>query len=83
MIKINTIPETTCELFLDGDLIGTIDSCLSLYDVRVQIMKEKAVGYYIEWQDMILYIDEDGKLDEWPKGFFDDYENLLDSLLGI
>ena len=83
MIKINTIKETTAKLFLDGDLIGTIDSCLSLYDVRVQIRESEAVGYYIEWQDEILYIDQYGKLDEWPRGFFDDYEILLDKLLGL
>jgi|AntAceMinimDraft_18_1070375.scaffolds.fasta_scaffold489129_1 predicted ATPase len=83
MIKINTIPETTCELFLDGKLIGTIDNSLSLYDVRVQIMKEKAVGYYIKWQDKILYINENGKLDEWPKGFFDGFDTYLILLLKI
>jgi hypothetical protein len=81
MIKINTITETTCKLFFDGDLVGIIDSTLSLYDARVQIMEEGEDGYYIEWQDKILYIDDEGKLDEWPRGFFDDYTILLDKLL--
>jgi len=82
MIQIHTITETTAKLYLDGDLIGTINSLLELNDVRIQIMQAKAIGYYIYWQDKILYIDDNGRLDEWPKGFFDEYENQLDTLLG-
>jgi aspartyl-tRNA(Asn)/glutamyl-tRNA(Gln) amidotransferase subunit B len=40
---------------------------------------EKAAEY--ETKRMIALI-EDGKINEnWPKGFFDEYENLLDELL--
>jgi predicted ATPase len=27
-------------------------------------------------------VNEDGKLDQWPTGFFDEFENTLDQLIG-
>lgn len=38
-------------------------------------------GTVIKWENQTLKIDKEGRLDEWPLGFFDTCENLLHELL--
>ena len=81
-MKINTIEETTAELFGPDDKhIGHITGVLQLNDIRIQVKKGSLEGYYIVWKDTILYIDIHGKLDEWPDGFFDIEDKQLHELL--
>lgn len=88
-IKINEIEETTCKLYNpENKLIGEIKSFLQLGDVRIQIMQNELSGYYIIWKEgteeaIQIYIDKLGNLDHWPIGFYDDFDNQLDKLLGL
>jgi hypothetical protein len=89
-IKIRKIEQSVCDLYdPEGKLIGVIDNELSLCDVRVQIAKAKASGYYIIWKvkrsnvwlDIRLDITPDGRLSEWPVGFMDKQDFFLEDLL--
>ena len=81
-IKINKIKETTAELYGPrGGHIGTITSELQLNDIRIQIMKQNLSGYYIIWENRQIFINRDGRLHEWPVGFFDIEENQLYTLM--
>ena len=56
-------------------------------DLRIQIKNENATGYYAifnpEWGDvgMKVVINPNGSITNWPKGFFDLYEQQLDQLV--
>ena len=66
---------------------------LTSYKPKQDRMKDKDVTLFklyetgkeenkLETKIDSLTIDKDGKINEnWPKGFFDEYENLLDELL--
>lgn len=82
IIQIKEIKEPVCKLFNPkSELIGIITSELQLMDVRVQIKKLKLNGYFIHWENEIIMIDSDGRLDTWPEGFYDLSNNLLMELL--
>lgn len=90
-VKINQIEETTCQLFDPEDnLIGDITSVLQLNDVRIQIMQQKLKGYYFIWMHdpknpvngRRLDINPDGRMPDWPNGFFDEWDNQLSTLIG-
>jgi hypothetical protein len=81
-IKVNKIVEPISTLYnSDGVEIGKITSYLELNDIRIQIKKNKVSGYYIIWEDMIIYTDKYGNLDEWPKGFYDLVDDQLNALV--
>lgn len=83
MIVIKEVEDDTAELFGPGDtLIGTIDTNLQLLDIRVQIKEQKLSGYYIIWRNNRLDIDKYGSVSNWPVGFFDTLDNLLNKLIG-
>jgi predicted ATPase len=49
----------------------------------------KVALYYSKWEPggkspslTLLNIDENGRVSQWPEGFFDEYERSLDQLLG-
>jgi len=81
MIKINEIKETTAKLYNGEDLVGEITSYVQLTDVRIQIKEKEVSGYHILWKNQMILIDKYGKLDNWPKGFFDIVDEQLDKLI--
>jgi predicted ATPase len=83
-IKINRIKETTAKLYDPEDVyVGTIKSVLQLNDVRIQIMGQKLSGYYIIWKDDKLEVTKDGRMEYWPKGFFDTFDYQLTALINL
>jgi hypothetical protein len=81
-IVIRKIEESKCDLYnCCGDLVGEINNYLSLVDARVQIRDRQLKGFYIIWKRQRLDITEDGRLTNWPEGFFDQGEVLLEKLL--
>ncbi len=87
MITIRDISETPCHLYdPDNNLVGVIESYLSLVDVRIQIKNAKIGGYYITWKhdEMTERIDinANGELGHWPIGFFDALDKMLTVLIG-
>lgn len=51
--------------------VGNIENELQLYDVQIQIAKEKATGYYILWNGHRINISSAGEMDNWPLGWCD------------
>jgi len=82
-IRVNKIIEHTSKLYdPNGKFIGEITSHLELNDIRIQIKENKVDGYYIMWKDDYrIFIDKYGRLDEWPKGFYDLFDDQLDALI--
>ncbi|MCL4432499.1 MAG: DUF3696 domain-containing protein [Epsilonproteobacteria bacterium] len=77
---VQIIIETHSDHFLNGIRVAT----------KKEVIKpEESKIYFFEKDDAImstkihqLNIDQDGNINEkWPKGFFDEYRNLLDELL--
>lgn len=82
IIQIKEFKEPICKLFNPkSELIGIIKSELQLTDIRVQIKELKLNGYFIHWKDEIIMIDSDGRLNDWPDGFYDLHNDMLMKLL--
>lgn len=82
MIQLREIKDQMVDIYApDGTLLGRTDNLLSFTDLRIQIMEAKVYGYYIMFEGQKVYIDENGRLPEWPKGLFDIWDNQLDTLI--
>jgi predicted ATPase len=83
MIQVNKITPQTVELFNpQGESMGFINE-YEFNDIRIQIQKEKAEGYYLIFNNEACIIDKNGRVDYWPDGFFDLFDKQLDQLLGL
>jgi predicted ATPase len=85
MIKINNnLKEESCFLYGPNNvLIGEIKNYFAFNDVRIQIREQKLSGYYIDFKNERIFINQHGKLDYWPKGLFDLFDKQLDKLLNL
>jgi hypothetical protein len=88
MITINNnITEESCLLYgPEGNqdssvLIGEIKNDLAFLDVRVQIAEKKLAGYFIVFQGERYYIDEDGRLPDYPNDLFPSFLSLISKLV--
>ena len=63
--------------------VGNIENELQLYDVQIQIAKEKATGYYILWKDQRINISPDGAMDNWPLGWCDQTQYAFGELRAV
>jgi len=86
-VVIREIKETSCELYDELDIfVGRINSVLSLNDVRIQIMEQGLEGYHIRWMNTYdvpvnIPINRYGRLDNWPPGFFDEWDLQLEKFV--
>lgn len=64
-------------------LVGVIENELQLYDVQIQIAKEKATGYYLLWKNQRINISNDGELDNWPLGWCDQTQFAFSELRAV
>ena len=89
MIEIKEESEAVSTLISpNGEVVGKITGMLQLEQIRDDIRKERVDGYSIIFEDKegdlhTMQINENGYLDKWPKGFYDAYNNFLDSALGL
>ena len=84
MIKLRKFEEDSCELFDSNDKsIGVIDNELTLIDVRIQVMKQKAEGCYIVYKNNKHLLKVDGFLEDYPTDLFGKHRDLLDEILFI
>ena len=83
MIKINEIIEEPADLYFEDTKIGEVKNSLQFNDVRVQIMRESAEGYYVRFRGVRYDINKYGRMDLWPKGLFDLWDVQLDELISI
>lgn len=83
MIRVkDNLKSTECDLWKEPqEFIGHIKNEVQFHDVRVQIMREKAVGYFVFWKGYKIPIDTDGRIATWPDGFYDQIDNLLNELI--
>ena len=66
MPKFNKIPPETHGVYHEDDgFIADMDY-FEFNDFRIQIMEEKASGYYVLFNGCSHYIDKDGRVDAWP-----------------
>lgn len=84
MITPKKITPYTCEAFdPQGKSLGFLND-FEFNDLRIQIGKEKASGYYMKMKDgTVCNINHDGRVENWPSGFYDLYEIQLSDLLRI
>lgn len=61
--------------------VGKIENELQLFDVQIQIAKERAEGYYIEWKGERIDISPSGELSKWPNGYGDQSQRALVELI--
>jgi len=66
----------------DGEYLGSLN-IYQFNDLRIQIAKEQAEGYYAKFEDRIINIRPSGTCDSWPNGFFDQYEGQLRELINF
>lgn len=81
-IKVNKIEPYTCEAFDPQDnSLGFLNE-YEFNDLRIQIRKAEAEGYYMKREDgEICVINSKGKLANWPRGFYDTTEYQLMELI--
>jgi predicted ATPase len=83
MIKVNNIAVPTAEAYSpSGEFIGVLNE-YEFNDLRVQIAKQKAEGYYMIYNNQKIIIDSNGKVKNWHVGFFDIIENQLVELFKL
>ena len=75
MIEYKEIPIQKVEVFHpDGSLLANVTEH-ELYDIRLQIKNQEIDGYFVLYDDgkVIHHINifTNGRLSDWPKGFFD------------
>jgi predicted ATPase len=83
MVHINHIQEPVVPLYGPEGLIGYIKNQLEFADVRGQIKTQRLQGYYFIFNDERIDIDEYGNCSKWPKGFYDQIDDLLTVVVGF
>lgn len=83
MIKPKVIEVPEWEVYEpSGERIGYMN-IYEFNDLRIQISKERAEGYYVMFNDVKINIKPDGTTDRWPNGFFDQIETQLRELIRL
>lgn len=83
-IDIKRISAERCDLYNSQDeLIGTLYNEYELNYVRIQIGQQKREGYYVMWKGQKIPIESNGKIKDWPVGFYDLKEQQLAELFKI
>ena len=83
MIKINPFYELRCAIYKDGNYFDEITNEYELNDLRIQIAKEKAIGFQVEFEEDRIDILPDGTLSKWPNGFYDTATSQLAELFKV
>jgi len=76
---VQIIVETHSEHFLNSIRVATKKQILKPEQSQIYFFEKDKD--HLESKPKKLNIDKDGKIDNWPKGFFDEYANQLDELL--
>ena len=76
---VQIIIESHSDHFLNGIRVATKKEILKPEESQVYYFEKKYNG--LETIVHPLNIDKDGRIDNWPKGFFDEWDNKLNDLL--
>lgn len=83
-IYVRRIRSERCDLYSPKEeIIGSIFNEYELNDVRIQVAKKQVEGYYIMWKEHKIPIEKDGRIENWPEGFYDMIEKQLVELFKI
>lgn len=81
MIKVKRYEvQTVAHYDPDGNFLGFLNEAEST-DLRLQIARHGVSGYYLAYCGEKLYINEYGRIDNWPAGLYDTNEKLITELL--
>lgn len=82
MVKINRFIPQRVSLFSPEDEFLGMVNIYEFNDVRVQIMQSQLAGYYVVFNTKKIYIDHNGKIENWPEGLFDHLDDMYFKLIG-
>lgn len=81
MIQINYIEIPTADVYAPDDtFLGTVNE-YQFNDIRIQIMRSNAVGYYVLLNGKKYQIGSNGSLLDWPTELFGIMEEQLMELI--
>lgn len=78
---VQVIVETHSDHVLNGVRIAAKRGEVAAEKVRVNFFRRSPSGGINRSEIVSPILDRDGRIDCWPRGFFDEWENSLDSLL--
>lgn len=76
---VQIIVETHSDHFLNGVRVATKDGVIAPDDSQIYFFEKEEDG--VNTIPHPINIDKDGRLDDWPRSFFDEWDNQLDKLL--
>lgn len=80
-IKRNFIEDLQVEFFFpNGESFGILNTW-EFNDLRIQCRQNKVSGFYAMFNGEKCVINENGRLDRWPIGFYTMFEEQLDQLI--
>jgi hypothetical protein len=81
MIQYNKIEPQNVEIWNSDGFFARVNE-YEFNDIRIQIKKEQAEGFYVLLNDIQYFIDKDGRIIDWPKeGLFNTINDQLEELL--
>ena len=81
MIKINKIPDQEVNIFYKDNLVGKCHNELEFNDLRLQIVRDHATGYYVEYDNNKWEILANGNLECWPEGLYDKNVDIMSAIV--
>jgi predicted ATPase len=76
---VQIIVETHSDHFLNGVRVATKNKIITPEKSQIYFFEKEKNG--LNTIPRSINIDVDGKLSDWPKSFFDEWDNQLDKLL--
>lgn len=76
---VQIIAETHSDHFLNGLRVATKNKIIAPEKSRIYFFKKEKDS--LDTVAQPINIDKDGKIDDWPNGFFDEWDKQLDKLL--
>ena len=78
MIQNNNIRNEPCSFYFSEQFLFETDRFENYTDALVQIKNEKSRDYKLKFRDKFIRIDQNGTLEEYPKGLMDkSTDNLM------
>jgi predicted ATPase len=81
-IVFNKIEPQTVEIWNNDGFFAHANE-YEFNNIRIQIMKYKAEGFYALFEGQKIRINSDGRVENWPKGFFDLFDEQLTVLVCV
>ncbi|MCP4695449.1 MAG: DUF3696 domain-containing protein [Gammaproteobacteria bacterium] len=78
---IQAVVETHSDHILNGIRLAVHAGDIEPEQVRLHFFQRAEQNKDGSSEIVSLHIDRDGRIDEWPEGFFDEWENSLDALM--